>query len=188
MNSTTMKLHTCLLGMLLFLVSLSGEAQDFQKTSYGIKSIINSIQIDIQFYNPSTVRVLKSPEGKAFTKKSLSVVETPGTTPFSVKRGGDELVVKSDSVQVDLNMRNGEISFSTSTGEPLLREQEAGVAFKDFNDAGVKTYSVSQSFTLDKDEAIYGLGQQQHGKMVQRNDTLHMIQGNTDDYVLFSSR
>ena len=74
--------------------------------------------------------------------------------------------MKSDRLQVHLNMKNGEISFSTSTGEPLLREHEAGVAFKDFNDAGVKTYSVSQSFILDKDEAIYGLGQQQHGKMV----------------------
>ena len=73
MNSKTMKLRTCLLLVLFFLVSLNGEAQDFQKTNYGIKSIINSIEVEIQFYNPSTVRVLKSPEAKTFTKKSLSV-------------------------------------------------------------------------------------------------------------------
>ena len=82
-------------------------------------------------------------------------------------------------------MKNGDISFLTSTGEPLLREHKAGATFSDFNDAGVKTYRVSQSYLLDKDEAIYGLGQQQHGRMVQRDDTLHMIQGNTDDYVPF---
>ncbi len=51
----------------------------------------------------------------------------------------------------------------------LLSEKEAGVRFTDFNDAGAKTYSVYQAFVLDKDEAIYGLGQQQQGKMVQRN-------------------
>ena len=42
-----------------------------------------------------------------------------------------------------------------------------------------------QAFVLDKDEAIYGLGQQQQGKMVQRNLKLNMVQGNTDDYVPF---
>ncbi len=180
-----MKRRTCLLVVLLFLVSVNSEAQNVQRTSYGIKSIINSIDVEIQFYNPSTIRILKSPEGKPFAKKSLSVIETPEKTAFSEKQTGDELVLQSERLQVRLNMKNSKISFSTSTGEPLLREHKEGVAFKDFNDAGVKTYSVSQSFMLDKDETIYGLGQQQQGKMVQRNDTLHMIQGNTDDYVPF---
>ncbi|MGA7162096.1 MAG: TIM-barrel domain-containing protein [Bacteroidota bacterium] len=185
MNSTIITLRTFVLVVLFFLVSVIAEAQNFQKTKYGIRSVINSIEVDIQFYNPSTVRILKSPQGKTFAKKSLSVVETPQITALSIAQAGNELVVKSDAVQVDLNTKNGEISFSTSTGRSLLREGESGVAFKDFNDAGVKTYSVSQSFVLDNNEAIYGLGQQQHGKMVQRNDTLHMIQGNTDDYVPF---
>ena len=43
----------------------------------------------------------------------------------------------------------------------------------------------TQAYTLDKDEAIYGLGQQQRGKMSQRNVTLNMVQGNTDDYIPF---
>src|SRR5699024_9145573 len=70
-------------------------------------------------------------------------------------------------------------------GKPLLKEQEEGSTFIDFNDSGVKTYSVRQGFKLNKNEAIYGLGQQQQGKMVQRNITLKMVQGNTDDYVPF---
>ncbi|MEQ1798397.1 MAG: TIM-barrel domain-containing protein, partial [Lacibacter sp.] len=40
-------------------------------------------------------------------------------------------------------------------------------------------------YVLDKEEAIYGLGQQQQGKMVQRNLKLNMVQGNTDDYIPF---
>jgi alpha-D-xyloside xylohydrolase len=164
---------------------LNCKAQTYQKTDLGAKSTINSIEVEIQFYNPSTVRILKSPEGKTFTKKSLSVIETPQKHAFSVKQAGNELCLKSKSIQVDLNLKNGKISFSTPTGEPLLSEKEKGVAFTDFNDAGVKTYSVYQSFVLDKDEAIYGLGQQQKGKMVQRNLKLNMVQGNTDDYVPF---
>ena len=164
---------------------VTANAQSYKKTDLGIKSIINSIEVEIQFYNPSTVRVLKSPVGNAFTKKSLSVIETPQKTDFSIKQTGDELYLKSENVQVDLNLKNGKISFLTPAGEPLLNEKEKGVVFTDFNDAGVKTYSVYQSFALDKDEAIYGLGQQQHGKMVQRNLKLNMIEGNTDDYVPF---
>jgi alpha-D-xyloside xylohydrolase len=168
-----------------FSVVININAQKYQKTELGIKSIINSIEIEIQFYSPSIVRVLKSPEGTTFTKKSLSVIKVPQKVTFNTKQVGDELFLKSENVQVNLNVKSGMISFSTLGGEPLLREKESGVVFTDFNDVGVKTFSVTQSFVLDKDEAIYGLGQQQQGKMIQRNLRLNMVQGNTDDYVPF---
>ena len=161
------------------------KAQLYHKTELGIKSTINSIEIEIQFYSPSTVRVLKSPRGKGFTKESLSVIKSPLKTAITIVLDGDELSIKSESLEVRLNLKNGKLSYSTPAGEPLLNEKEVGVAFTDFNDAGVTTYSVTQSFVLDKDETIYGLGQQQQGKMVQRNLKLKMIQGNTDDYVPF---
>lgn len=166
-------------------IAISATAQPYQKTELGIKSVINSIGVEIQFYNPSMVRVLKWPDGKAFKKESLSVIKTPQKTSVRIKQSGDELSLKSDKLLVVLNLKNGKISFSALKGETLLSEKERGVIFTDFNDAGVKTYSVFQSFVLDKDEAIYGLGQQQNGKMVQRNLKLNMIQGNTDDYIPF---
>ena len=183
-----MKKKISILSTLLMLLTISGQSQTYQKTNYGLKSNINSIDIEIQFFSPSIVRVLKSPQGNDFKKESLSVIKSPQKTAFSIKQKGDDLSLKSESVNVNLNLKNGVISFTSLTGTPLLREKESNVGFNDFNDAGVKTYSVSQSFVLDKDEAIYGLGQQQQGKMVQRNLKMKMIQGNTDDYVpLFQS-
>lgn len=164
---------------------VNAKTQSYQKTELGIKSLVGSIQVEIQFYNPSTVRILKTPEGKTFTKKSLSVIETPRVTDFSIKQEGDVLFLKSEEVFVRLNLKNGKISFHTQADESLLNEKEEGVTFTDFNDAGTKTYSITQAFVLDKDEAIYGLGQQQQGKMIQRNLKLNMIQGNTDDYIPF---
>jgi alpha-D-xyloside xylohydrolase len=166
-------------------MTAAANAQSYMKTELGIKSTIEAIDVEIQFYNPSTVRVLKSPEGKTFEKNSLSVISIPQKTDFSIKQAGDELSLKSENVHVNLNLKNGNISFSTLTGEPLLSEKESVAAFTDFNDAGIQTFSVYQSFVLDKDEAIYGLGQQQQGKMIQRNLKLHMVQGNTDDYIPF---
>ena len=176
---------------LLIIISLvcamvaTGLAQPYQKTDWGIKTTINSIEVEIQFYSPTMVRILKSPEGITFNKESLSVIRAPQKTAFSIKQAGDEISLKSESMQVNLNLKNGKIAYSAASGERLLDEKESGVVFTDFNDAGTKTFSVYQSFILEKDEAIYGLGQQQNGKMVQRNIKLHMIQGNTDDYVPF---
>lgn len=41
-------------------------------------------------------------------------------------------------------------------------------------------YRIRQTFLLDSDEAIYGLGQHQRGKMNQRNQTLFLQQANTE--------
>ncbi len=176
-----------LLTIVLFVSTMvvASKGQQYQQTDSGIKTVIDSIEIEIQFFNPSTVRILKSPEGKNFYKESISVISAPHNTDFSVKKDGDELYLESKIIQVALNLKNGKLAFSTPSGKPLLNEKEKSVEFTEFNDAGDKTYSVHQSFLLDKDEAIYGLGEQQQGKMIQRNLKLRMIQGNTDDYIPF---
>lgn len=169
----------------LFVLMSGGiSAQTYQKTDYGVKTVINYKNIEIYFYNPSTVRVLKYPQGKSYSQKSLSVIQNPQKTSFKLKQKGDELLIKGEKLDIYLNFKTGKLSFATQKSI-LLSEKEAGTLFTDFIDAGTKTYSVSQSFILDKNEAIYGLGQQQEGKMSKRNVKLKMVQGNTDDYVPF---
>ncbi len=160
-------------------------AQSYQKTDLGVKSSVNSTTIEIQVYSPSIVRVLKSPEGKTFKKVSLSVIKTPQKTAFTVKQDGDMVSVKTTKVKVDLNTKSGVVTFANPTNAAVLIAEKTHGTFTDFNDAGSKTYTVNQTFALDNGEAIYGLGQQQSGKMSQRNVKLNMVQGNTDDYVPF---
>ena len=74
----------------------------------------------------------------------------------------------------------GIVSYCSKDGKSLLAEK-SGMQFIDFDDAGTKTYQVYQPFILDKEEAIYGLGQLQNGKMIQRNMTKNLIQGNVED-------
>ncbi|HOT15637.1 MAG TPA: glycoside hydrolase family 31 protein [Bacteroidales bacterium] len=180
-----MKLFRNYLAMLmLFAIGIAGAAQTFQKTDVGVKAKAGSVNVEVQFYTSDIVRVVKYPEGKAFEKQSLSVVLAPQKISFGVKQQGDELVLTSRKMQVSLNLKSGKVIFSDKSGT-LLNEKDAGAAFADFNDAGNKTYTVSQAFALDKDEAIYGLGQQQRGKMSQRNVKLHMVQNNTEDFIPF---
>ena len=170
---------------LLLVFTMCIQAQSYQKTDLGVKAKINSTDVEIQFYGPATVRVLKSPVGKTFIKESLTVVKKLQATKFTVSQQGDIVSLKSSKLKVDIDVKSGKIAYSTFAGVQLLSEKESGATFTDFDDAGSKTYTINQSFTLDKDEAIYGLGQQQHGKLSLRNTRLNMVQGNTDDYVPF---
>jgi alpha-D-xyloside xylohydrolase len=171
--------------LLLALSAVQLSAQQYKRIENGIEAKYNSTVVRIEFYSPEIVRLVKNPESISINKSSLSVIKELKKIEFSVKQDDDVITLKSEKLQVMLNLKNGKISYSTSKGESLLREKEASTSFTDFDDAGVKTFSVAQSFILEKDEAIYGLGQQQQGKMVQRNLKLNMIQGNTDDYIPF---
>jgi alpha-D-xyloside xylohydrolase len=166
-------------------VAVSTQAQTWQKTNAGIKTTINRTDVEIKFYTTSTVRIIKSPQGSVFDKKSLSVIKTPEKINLNIKQQAALVVLQSENLTVKLNLNSGMLSFFNKAGTALLNEKENSTSFKPFNDAGSNTYNIEQSYILDKDEAIYGLGQQQAGKMVQRNLTLNMIQNNTSDYVPF---
>jgi alpha-D-xyloside xylohydrolase len=159
--------------------------QAYQKTETGIKCTIDSINVEVQFFNPNIIRVLKTPADRTVDKKSLSVIKTPDKTVFDVKQNDNILTLKSENIMVDLDLKTGKIKYSTCDGIPLLTEKENSSSFTPFIDVKDKTYSVKQTFILEKDEAIYGLGQLQRGKMIQRNQTVRMVQGNTEDYIPF---
>jgi alpha-D-xyloside xylohydrolase len=160
-------------------------AQIYQKTALGIKVSFDSIEVEIRFYSTSIVRILKSPKGRSFAKESLSVIKRPENTAVSISQQGDNLTLATHKLRVGLNVKSGELAYYSLSGDLLLKEKEGGTHFTKFNDAGNNTFNVFQAYILDVDEAIYGLGQQQRGKMVQRNLTLNMVQGNTDDYIPF---
>ena len=99
------KWSTFLLLLTAFSISKSSNAQSYQKTDLGIKAIINSTAIEIQYYSPSTVRVLKSPDGRPFTKESLPVIKKPQKTAFNVKQQGDIVNLKTTALNVALNLK-----------------------------------------------------------------------------------
>lgn len=179
-----MKLVRKMFWLLLLCCATTAMAQSFQKTTSGLKTTINAIDVELQFYNPSTIRVVKAPNGWNYTKESLSVIAKPETTKFTTTQKGDIVTLKSAAIEVTLDLKSGNIAFFDIKKNTLLKENNAP-QFTDFNDVGVKTFRVKQAFVLDKEEAVYGLGILQNGKMSQRNQTKHMSQGNVEDFVTF---
>lgn len=159
-----------------FLSTLPVEAQTFRQTKQGITGTTQGMEIEIQFVSPEIVRVVKAPEGRSFTKKSLSVVKSPESMSVTTEKKGETVSLKSNAVRVDFNVGTGRISFFDKQGKALFTEKDYGAQFTPFNDAGNPTFSVRQAFLLDKDEAIYGLGQQQVDDLNQRNHKHFMRQ------------
>ena len=159
-------------------------AQDYQRTTSGIKASVADKQtdIEIQWFTPNTLRILKTPQGKVPEKKSLSVIAQSKASNIKVTTPGNGLIVmKSTSLAVTLDTRTGIITYTKPDGTTLLKEQENFKAFTAVSDAGRPTYTVYQGFTTDKEEGLYGLGQLQNGKMMQRDMTKHLVQGNVED-------
>jgi alpha-D-xyloside xylohydrolase len=172
--------------LILMMISMGSYAQQYEKSGSGITTVAGGNKVKIQFYTPSIVRVTKSPDNKEIAKTSLSVIATPLQTVVTTSSAGGVIIVKSNKLIVRLNTLTGEIRYQTIAGEALLGEKPNGVSFTPFDDAGNKTFAVSQSFQLAKDEPIYGLGQHQRGNLSQRDQKyVMMMQGNTDDPITF---
>ena len=146
---------------------LSGISFDLSASNLIFESLIGDsvLTTEVIFYTPSIARVIKYPGKERPQKKSYSIVkaETQETGNFNFK-------VTKDSC--------GKLTFTSSDGKQLLREQE--MEFSEPTsafDAG--KYKIRQSFCLDDDESIFGLGQLQDPKLNNRGKEIRLWTENT---------
>lgn len=171
-----------LFAIMLLLCTTQLSAQDIQKTARGLKFSAQGLDVEIEFYSENTVRVYKTPIGIPYTKKSLSVVSTPKATALTYTKKGNNTVIKSATVQVEINTETGGIYFYDSLGKVLLKDKDYGTQFSPFEDAGKASFKVRNGFLLDKEEAIYGVGQIMDNKFNRRNSFHHMQNENMSTY------
>ena len=135
------------------------------------------LQVKVEFFTPSIVHVVKAPVGHQCNKQSLVVIAKPENVKVRQKNN----TVSSGALTVEVDAASGNLTFSDSKGDVLLREK--GSAFEPVaKNTQAGAYKVAQTFMLDEDEAIYGLGTIQNGKMNRRNTHKMMEQSNLEDY------
>lgn len=159
-------------------------SQKYQKTENGIKTSINDkkIDVEVQWFTPNSLRILKTPLGKTVEKKSLSVITKPNKSGVKITTSdNNRIVMKSPVLTVTLNTENGIMTYAKTDGTILLKENENSKPFTPMKDADRDAYTVYQGFITDKEEGLYGLGQLQNGQMMQRNMSKLLIQGNIED-------
>ena len=131
-------------------------------------AVLAQPDVKIEFFTPSIVHIVKGQP-----TKSLVITAKPEQVEV-VKQGNtwksSELIVKYDPAMMSF-------TFCTAKGRVLLREQGWSTIRQNLED-----FKVSQTFLLDKDEAIYGLGTIQNGKMNRRGEHKRMEQSNLEDF------
>jgi len=133
--------------------------------------------VALEFYTPQTVRVVKAPAGHQYTKQSLVVI----TNPADVKVTRHGSTISSDVLSVKVDPKTGALTFSAK-GRTLLREKGSATFEPRTSGPDAGKFRVGQTFSLDKDEAIYGLGTIQNGKMNRRGEHKLMEQSNLEDF------
>ena len=123
-------------------------------------------QVKVEFVAPGIVHVVKGQP-----TKSLVVLDKPQAnvqcSMFNGQWKSSELTVKQDA--------KGYLTFLTAKGKVLLREGPTTRPDR-------ARATAVQTFLLDKDEAIYGLGTIQNGKMNRRGEHKRMEQSNLEDF------
>lgn len=150
-------------------------AQTVSKRSQGVVCTTQNMEVEVQFYTPSIVRIYKTPVEKPYAKKSLVVIKEAEPTTVTFDEKGDVLWLSSASLRVAVNKVTGGIVFSTVDGTILLKDKDYGTSFAAINDAGTASYQLRSSFLLDDAEPIYGVGQIMDGKFNRRN-SMHRLQ------------
>ena len=123
-------------------------------------AIAAQTDVKIDFLTPTIVHVVKG-------QPTQTLVVTLKPQQVDVQHKGNawsstELTVRQDA--------RGNLTFLTAKGKLLLREKDCSPA------------EARQTFTLDKDEAIYGLGTVQDGKLNRRGLKKRMEQSNLEDF------
>ncbi len=182
MKMTYLKKAGSLLAFAMLLSAPAMEAQTFQRTAQGAKGSTQGMDIQVEFYSPTIVRVYKTPEGVPYKKESLVVTKTPSSTAVEYKQEAKQLTLKSEALKVEVNPQTGGIRFFTAAGAPLLADKDYGTQFTPKNDAGTPSYTIREGFLLDKDEAVYGVGQVMDNHFNRRNSSHHMQNENMFTY------
>ncbi|MCD8292880.1 MAG: glycoside hydrolase family 31 protein [Prevotellaceae bacterium] len=174
------------LSILWSLLCLPLFPQTITRTAAGLKADVPGCRLrcEVTFYSPNIVRVVKYPYPveEMPAKQSLSVVMQPGQPRIDCLVDGAGATLKSDALTVTLDKATGALTFRDRQGNRLLQETRANFEMRTEGlDQGA--YRVAQSFHLDDDEAVYGLGQSQNGLMIQRGYSKELFQDNQEDVV-----
>jgi alpha-glucosidase (family GH31 glycosyl hydrolase) len=150
----------------------------YAKTEDGLSAMLDSLNIKIQFFNDSTVRILKTYDADSCDVKSWVVLPDAKEQGVGIdyETTDSTVVMSTTKVRVAYHPATGKATFYRNDGAELLAERQCRM--RPILDGDQPSYSVSQAFTLDKDERIYGLGQIQDGKLNERNQQLMLSHTN----------
>ncbi len=159
--------------------ALAGETEILKKESDGVILKLPDGFMKIQFFSKNIVRILFSTNNPNPNRDSFARISEPEKTEWKSREDNQNIKLYSHDIEVDINKNTGSIKFLDGKGKLLLAEYPHNarsltpIKFKEQD-----TFLIQQKYTLDTNEAFYGLGQHQQGTMNYQGSVVHLEQQN----------
>ncbi len=151
----------------------------------GLTAAIGNETVHISVCGASVIHFVATPESPDKAERSkpwmLEPKESCPGAKFELSQTNDAAVLTTDKVKVELSLKWGNVQYSTTKGEDLLRERNSiPRTYEPVELNGEKTFHIEDRFAPDFSEGYYGLGQHQSGLFNYRGATVELGQNNTD--------
>ncbi len=159
------------------------------QTAHGMRMTVGNEVVEVAVCNEAVIHVVaqpNAPEPSAPRPWMLDKQQSCPGAPFTYTLDTKAAVLKTAKLEVSFGLERGNMSFLTTSGKPLLNEGASiPRTYEPVELNGDKTYKVTDRFSPDATEALYGLGQHQSGMFNYRGATVELAQNNTDVAIPF---
>ena len=151
----------------------------------GMTATVGKESLHISVCRSSVIHFVATPEPPDTVKQSqpwmLDSKESCPGAKFQVSQTAEAAILTTDTLKIELSLKWGNVQYSTTGDENLLRERNAiPRTYESAELNGEKTFHVEDRFSPEFDEGFYGLGQHQSGMFNYRGATVELAQNNTD--------
>lgn len=160
-----------------------GNVQYWEKTKLGLKGYTEQANFCLSVYDRHTVRIQVSDQ-ESFSPNPYSVVLDPQNPTFKIEETSSAIHLKTEKMEVELNLRPFSLSFKTLDGKVINQDESA------FAVSWLGT-EVTNYKKVQKDEKFIGLGEKtgnlnRFGKAYTNWNTDYFAYGVGDDPLYMS--
>lgn len=164
-------------------------AQQIEKNNNGITvypSLNGEVKaVRLEVITDKIIRVTASPVKTMAQAQSLAVLPYADKVNWTTTEQGADIVLRTDALQARVSLSDGTVRFYDKAGKLLLAERGNGRQLQPVVQEGTPLYALQQDFLLQKEEAVYGLGQHQDDYWNYKNRQVVFFQNNTEIAVPF---
>jgi len=156
-----------------------------EQTARGFAAKIGGESLHVTVCGDNVIHVVAGPgdpaESSPVQPWMLDASKSCPGAKFQFAQDGKDASLTTAALKVEFSLKNGNLNYRDIHGKSLLREgtNEPRTYEKDVVN-GEATYHVTDRFSPERTEALYGLGQHQNGMFNYRGATIELGQNNTD--------
>lgn len=146
----------------------------------GFKHIKNGYVKEVTAIDNRTIHIRHYPQSQP-QAKSLVVCDSINTfSGYGIESVDDIIYLKTNKLNIAYNTSTTNITFYDVNNNQSTILNETSSSFTPASFLDDNAFSISQTFGVSKDEALYGLGQFQEGVLNYRNQSANLVHANRE--------